>query len=68
MNECKKEYCDFIGSKAFEDDDGWSYEVWQAAQDAVFKRLTHRFVKYGDIPYSGKEVANYLVYLANVQK
>jgi hypothetical protein len=68
MNECKKEYCDFIGSKAFEDDDGWSYEVWQAAQQAVFKRLMQRFVKYGDIPYSGKEVANYLVYLANVQK
>jgi len=68
MIECKKEYCDFIGGKDFEDDDGWSYEVWQAAQQALFKRLADRFVKYGDIPYSGKEVANYLVYLANVQK
>jgi hypothetical protein len=68
MIESKKEYCDFIGSKAFEDDDGWSYEVWQAAQQAAFKRLAARFIKYGDIPYSGKEIANYIVYIANVQE
>ena len=36
MNECKQEYCDFVGSLAFEQDGGWSYEVWQAAQQAAF--------------------------------
>jgi hypothetical protein len=70
MNECKKEYCEFIGSKAFEDDDGWSYEVWQAAQQAVFKRLAKRFMAYGDIDYTGKEIANYIRFLSeqDVQK
>lgn len=68
MNECKKEYCEFIGSKSFEDDGGWSYEVWQAAQQAVFKRIANRFLGYGDIPYSGKEVADYIKYIGNVQK
>jgi hypothetical protein len=60
MNDAKWEYCEFVGTKAFEDDGGWSFEVWQAAQAALFKRLQHRFQKYGDIPYSGKEVADYL--------
>ena len=64
MNECKKEYCDFIGSKAFEDDGGGSYEVWQAAQPAAFKRLSERFRSYGDIDYTGKEIANYVDFLA----
>ena len=70
MNEMKKEYCDFIGSKAFEDDNGWSYEVWQAAQQAVFKRLANRFLAYGDIDYTGKEIAKYINNLASqdVQK
>ena len=53
MSECKKEYCEFIGNKAFEDDGGWSYEVWQAAQQAVFKRLAARFAGYKDIDYTG---------------
>jgi phenolic acid decarboxylase len=65
MNEMKKEYCDFIGSKAFEDDNGWSYEVWQAAQQAVFKRIANKFLGYGDIDYTGKEIAKYINYLAN---
>lgn len=65
MNEMKKEYCDFIGSKAFENDNGWSYEVWQAAQQAVFKRIANRFLGYGDIDYTGKEIAKYINYLAN---
>ena len=64
MNECKKEYCDFIGSKAFEDDGGWSYEVWTAAQQAVFKRVSSRFLSYGDIDYTGKEISNYVDFLA----
>ena len=68
MSECKKEYCEFIGSKAFEDDGGWSYEVWQAAQAALFKRIAARFQVYGDIPYSGKEVADYIKHISDLQK
>ena len=64
MNECKKEYCEFVGSKAFEDDGGWSYEVWQAAQQAAFKRLANRFLGYGDIDYTGKEISDYVNFLA----
>jgi len=64
MNECKNEYCNFIGSKAFEDDEGWSYEVWTAAQQAAFKRISDRFRSYGDIDYTGKEIANYVDFLA----
>jgi hypothetical protein len=64
MNECKKEYCDFIGNKAFEDDGNWSYEVWTAAQQAVFKRLAARFAGYKDIDYTGHEIARYINFLA----
>ncbi len=64
MNECKKEYCEFIGSKAFEDDGGWSYEVWQAAQQAAFKRISNRFMGFGDIDYTGKEISNYVNFLS----
>ena len=64
MNECKKEYCEFIGNKAFEDDGGWSYEVWQAAQQAAFKRIADRFLGYGDIDYTGHEIARYITFLA----
>lgn len=64
MNECKKEYCEFIGSKAFEDDGGWSYEVWQAAQQAAFKRISNRFLGFGDIDYTGKEISNYVNFLS----
>ena len=64
MTECKQEYCEFIGNKAFEDDGGWSYEVWQAAQQAAFKRLANRFLGYGDIDYTGREIHNYVTYLA----
>ena len=63
MSDCKKEYCEFIGSKAFEDDGGWSYEVWQAAQSAVFKRIANRFLGYGDIDYTGKEISDYVKFL-----
>jgi len=68
MTESQKEYCEFIGSRSFEGDGGWSYEVWQAAQQAVFKRVAARFLKYGDIPYSGKEVAKYIEHIADVQE
>lgn len=64
MTESKKEYCEFIGNKAFEDDGGWSYEVWQAAQQAAFKRIANRFLGYKDIDYTGYEIARYVNYLA----
>lgn len=63
MSECQKEYCEFIGSKAFEHDGGWSYEVWQAAQAALFKRIANRFLGYGDIDYTGKEISDYVKFL-----
>ena len=34
---CKQEYCAFVGSKAFEDDGGWSYEVWRSAWNTALK-------------------------------
>ena len=37
---CKQAYCDFIGSLAFEDDGGWSYEIWRAAWNSA---LIHAF-------------------------
>jgi hypothetical protein len=64
MTESKKEYCEFIGNKAFEDDGGWSYEVWHAAQQAAFKRIAARFAGYKDIDYTGHEIARYVNYLA----
>ena len=64
MTECKKEDCEFIGNKAFEDDGGWSYEVWQAAQQTAFKRLATRFASYKDIDYTGHEIARYINFIA----
>lgn len=64
MTEGKKEYCEFIGNKAFEDDGSWSHEVWQAAQQAAFKRLAARFAGYRDIDYTGHEVARYIDFIA----
>jgi hypothetical protein len=64
MNACKQEYCDFVGSLAFEEDGGWSYEVWQAAQQAAFKRLAERFRSYEKNDYTGKDVALYIEFLA----
>ena len=64
MNACKQEYCDFVGSLAFEEDGGWSYEVWQAAQQAAFKRLAERFRSYGNIDYTGREIAEYIEFIS----
>lgn len=40
---CKQAYCNFIGTKAFEDDGEWSFEVWCAgwnsALDAAIKAV-----------------------------
>lgn len=35
-----RDFLEFIGKTAAENDDGWSYEVWCAAQAALFKRLS----------------------------
>ena len=64
MNECKQEFCKFIGSKAFEDDGGWSYEVWQAAQEAAFKRIAVRFLVGKNTTHWGHEVAHYVDFVA----
>lgn len=37
---CKRAFCDFIGSLAFEEDGGWSYEIWRAAWNSA---LIHAF-------------------------
>ncbi len=70
MNECKQEFCNFIGSKAFEDDGGWSFEVWQAAQDAAFKRLAGRFLGFKNTTYWGHEIHDYIDFMSkqNVQE
>ena len=57
MNDCQKHFCDFIGSKAFEDDGGWSWAVWQAAYDAALFAALNKFKRLGDIPLTGVEVA-----------
>lgn len=64
MNECKQQYCDFVGSRSFGDDNGWSYEVWQAAQKAAFTRLSSRFKTYSDENYTGKQIALYIEFLS----
>jgi hypothetical protein len=64
MTEGKKEYCEFIGNKAFENDGGWSYEVWHAAQQAAFKRIAAKFAGYNDIDYTGYEIARYVNFIA----
>lgn len=64
MNECKQEFCKFIGSKAFENDGGWSYEVWQAAQEAAFKRIAARFLGGKNTTHWSYEVAHYVDFVA----
>jgi hypothetical protein len=34
------DFLDFMGRYCVESDGDWSYEVWQAAQAALFKRLS----------------------------
>ena len=41
-----------------------SPKVWHAAQQAVFKRIANRFLGYGDIDYTGHEIARYVNFLA----
>jgi hypothetical protein len=34
-----QDFLDFMGRQSFEYDGDWSYEVWRAAQAALFKRI-----------------------------
>jgi hypothetical protein len=38
--DSQQDFLDFMGRHCFEADGDWSYEVWQAAQAALFKRLS----------------------------
>ncbi len=60
MKDCQQKFCDFIGLKAFEDDDAWSWEVWRAAYMAGLTAAEDKFKRLGDIPFTGKEVATEL--------
>ena len=59
-SERKQAFCDFIGANAFEDDGGWSYEVWSAAWNAAMKRAEKTFRSFDTVPYYGSEVADIL--------
>lgn len=58
--EKRKAFCEFIGTKAFEDDGGWSYEIWEAAWNSALKRAEKTFQAFDNVPYYGSEVANIL--------
>jgi hypothetical protein len=51
---------EFIGHRAFEDDGGWSYEVWIAAWNSATDHLAHRFKS---LPYDelGQEFVNFVL-------
>ena len=34
---CKQAFCEFIGKRSFEDDGGWSYEVWRSGWNSAIK-------------------------------
>jgi hypothetical protein len=34
-----QDFLDFVGKHSVESDGDWSYEVWRAAQAALFKRI-----------------------------
>jgi len=54
---CKQLFCDFVGEKAFEDDGGWSYEVWKAAWNAALTCVEKKFKHEDGISFHGNEVA-----------
>ena len=57
MNNMQETFCQFIGSKAFEDDGGWSWEVWQAAHIAALQALEDRFKRLDDTQFHADEIA-----------
>jgi len=54
---CKQLFCDFVGKKAFEDDGGWSYEVWKTAWNAALTCVEKKFKHEDGISFHGNEVA-----------
>ena len=34
---CKQAFCEFAGQRSFEDDGGWSYEVWRSGWNTALK-------------------------------
>jgi hypothetical protein len=34
---CKQAFCEFAGQRSFEDDGGWSYEVWRTGWNSAIK-------------------------------
>jgi hypothetical protein len=58
MTKIKEDFCHFIGQKAFEDDGGWSWEVWQAAYVAALQGLEDRFKRLDDTLFHADEVAS----------
>jgi hypothetical protein len=58
MTKIKEDFCHFIGQKAFEDDGGWSWEVWQAAYVAALQGLEDKFKRLDDTLFHADEVAS----------
>jgi hypothetical protein len=58
MNKMQENFCQFIGQKAFENDGGWTWEVWQAAYIAALQGLEDRFKRLDDTPFYADEVAS----------
>jgi hypothetical protein len=48
---------DFIGQCAFEDDAGWSQEVFHHGYLAGLNAAQEQFKKFGEIPLTGVETA-----------
>jgi hypothetical protein len=40
---CKLAFCNFIGQKTFEGDNGWSYEVWRTAWNMALLSASKAF-------------------------
>ena len=57
MNKMQENFCHFIGRKAFEDDGGWTWEVWQAAYVAALQGLEDWFKRLDDTLFHADEVA-----------
>lgn len=63
---CKHAFCNFVGAKAFEEDNGWSYEVWRTAWNMALLSAIRTFQDDDDATYYGDEVAQSII--RHVQK
>ena len=66
MSHCKESFCAFVGRRAFEDDAGWSWDVWQAAYNAALLHAEERFKRLDSIPMTGSEAAKDIKRLRHV--